>query len=94
LMRRHRHRLSAEQQARLGAYLGRYPALELIYRFKQRLCYLLLKKHRTRRQCQPLARRFLRAVSHLRQAGLPQLVQLGAGSALDQQRGQTVIPDW
>jgi len=34
------------------AYLGKYPALKLIYRCKQRLCYLLLKKHRTRRQCQ------------------------------------------
>jgi transposase len=48
-----------------------------IYRFKQRLCYLLLKKHRTRRQCVPLARRFLKAVPQLRRAGLPQLVQLG-----------------
>ena len=31
-----------------------------------------LEKHRTRRQCQPLACRY-----QLRQAGLPQLVQLG-----------------
>ena len=77
LMRRHRHKLQPEQQARLAAYLQSFPVLELIYRFKQRLCYLLLKKHRTRRQCQPLARRFLRAVAELRQAGLPQLVALG-----------------
>lgn len=77
LMRRHRHNLTGEQQTRLAAYLQRLPALELIYRFKQRLCYLLLKKHRTRRQCQPLAHRFLRAVYQLRQAGLPQLVALG-----------------
>jgi len=77
LMRRHRHNLKPEQQVRLAAYLARLPVLELIYRFKQRLCYLLLKKHRTRRQCEPLARRFLRAVYQLRQAGLPQLVQLG-----------------
>ncbi len=77
LMRRHRHKLNPEQQARLAAYLSRFPVLELIYRFKQRLCYLLLKKHRTRRQCEPLARRFLRAVYQLRQTGLPQLVQLG-----------------
>ena len=41
LMRRHRHNLTPEQQARLAAYLNAYPALELIYRFKQRLCYLL-----------------------------------------------------
>jgi len=77
LMRRHRHKLSAEQQARLAAYLATHPALELIYRFKQRLCYLLLKRHRTRKQCQQLVPRLLRAVCQLRQAGLAQLVQLG-----------------
>jgi len=77
LMRRHRHRLSAEQQLRLAAYLAEHPVLETIYRFKQRLCYLLLKKHRTRKQCQQLVPRFLRAVYQLRQAGLAQLVQLG-----------------
>ncbi|HLG97224.1 MAG TPA: transposase, partial [Bryobacteraceae bacterium] len=54
-----------------------HPVLETIYRFKQRLCYLLLKKHRTRKQCELLVPRFLRAVYQLRQAGLPQLVQLG-----------------
>ena len=77
LMRRHRHNLRPDQQLRLTAYLEKYPALELIYRFKQRLCYLLLKKHRTRRQCEVLIPRFLRAVHQLSQAGLAQLVQLG-----------------
>jgi transposase len=59
------------------AYLTERPALELIYRFKQRLCYLLLKKHRTRKQCEVLIPRLLRAIHQLRQAGLAQLVQLG-----------------
>lgn len=77
LMRRHRHNLRADQQLKLAAYLAEHPALELIYRFQQRLCYLLLKKHRTRRQCEILIPRFLRAVHQLRQAGLAQLVQLG-----------------
>lgn len=77
LMRRHRHNLRAEQQLRLAAYLETRPALDLIYRFKQRLCYLLLKKHRTRRQCQTLIPRLLRAIYQLRHAGLAQLVQLG-----------------
>jgi transposase len=77
LMRRHRHRLSPEQQLKLAAYLATHPALELIYRFKQRLCYLLLKKSRNRKQCEALLPRFLRAVHELRQAGLAQLVQLG-----------------
>jgi transposase len=77
LIRRHHHNLTPHQQVRLAAYLAAHPALELIYRFKQRLCYLLLKKHRTRKQCEKLAPRFLRAIYQLRQAGLPQLVQLG-----------------
>lgn len=77
LMRRHRHNLGEDQQLRLDKYLAQHPALETIYRFKQRLCWLLLKKHRTRKQCQQLIPRFLKAVYQLRQAGLPQLVQLG-----------------
>jgi transposase len=77
LMRRHRHNLKPEQKLRLWAYLAEHPALELIYRFKQRLCYLLLKKHKTRKQCQKLVPRFLRAVIELRQSGLAQLVTLG-----------------
>jgi transposase len=77
LLRRHRHKLSDDQQLRLQDYLGEHPVLETIYRFKPRLCYLLLKKHRTRKQCEQLVPRFLRAVYQLRQAGLAQLVQLG-----------------
>ena len=77
LMRRHRHNLRPEQQLNLERYLAGQPALQLIYRFKQRLCHLLLNKNRTRRQCAQLAPRFLRAVYQLRQARLPQLVQLG-----------------
>ncbi len=77
LMRRHRHKLTPEQQTRLAAYLAQHPALDLIYRFKQRLCCLLLKKHRTRKQCEQLVPRLLRAIYQLRQAGLAQLVQLG-----------------
>jgi transposase len=77
LMRRHRHNLKPEQQFRLLAYLAEHPALAVIYRFKQRLCYLLLKKHKTRQQCQKLIPRFLRAVVELRQSGLAQLIALG-----------------
>jgi transposase len=77
LMRRHRHNLRPEQRTRLTAYLAEHPALNVIYRFKQRLCYLLLKKHKTRRQCQKLIPRFLGAVAELRQSGLAQLVALG-----------------
>ena len=37
----------------------------------------MLKKHRTRKQCGPLATRLLKAIYQLRQAGLAQLIQLG-----------------
>jgi transposase len=77
LMRRHRHNLKPDQQVRLLAYLVERPALKLIYQFKQRLCYLLLKKHKTRRQCEKLVPRFLRAIGDLRQSGLAPLVVLG-----------------
>jgi transposase len=77
LMRRHRHNLKPEQEAKLETYWEQFPVLREIYRFKQRLCYLLLKKHRTRKQCVHLANRFGRALDELSQAGLTQLVQLG-----------------
>jgi transposase len=77
LMRRHRHHLQAAQAEKLTVYLAQHPALELIYRFKQKLCYLLLKKHRTRQQCLTVIPRLLRAIYQLRQAGWPQLVALG-----------------
>ena len=77
LMRRHRHNLKPEQKVRLEAYFDQFPALREIWRFKQRLCYLLLKKHRTRKQCLHLAKRFLKALHDLSQAGLAPLVQLG-----------------
>ena len=77
LMRRHRHNLSPAQAQRLAAYLATQPALELIYRFKQRLTYLLLKKHRTRAECAQLVPRLLTAIAQLRDCGLAPLVQLG-----------------
>ena len=66
-----------QQELRLLTYLAERPALDLIDRFKQRLCYLLLKKHKAKKQCQTLIPRFLRAVHELRQSGLAQLVTLG-----------------
>ena len=55
----------------------RYPVLAELYRFKQKLCYLLLKKHKTRKQCEKLIPRFLRAIQDLKTVGLAPLVQLG-----------------
>jgi transposase len=77
LMRRHRHNLKPEQQVKLESYFDQFPALREIYRFKQKLCYLLLKKHRTRKQCAELVHRFLKRLHELKDSGLAQLVQLG-----------------
>jgi transposase len=77
LMRRHRHNLKPEQKTRLEAYFKEFPVLREIYHFKQHLCYMLLKKHRTKKQCAHLVRRFLRALEQLNEVGLTQLVQLG-----------------
>jgi transposase len=77
LMRRHRRNLKPEQKIKLQAYLLAHPALDAIYRFKQHLCYLLLKKHRTRQQCASLIPKLLEAVEQLMHARLPHLVQLG-----------------
>jgi transposase len=77
LMRRHRHNLKPGQQVKLAAYLEAHPALRELYRFKQKLCYLLKKKHKTRKQCERLVPRFLRAIHELRNVGFAPLVQLG-----------------
>jgi transposase len=77
LMRRHRRHLKPQQKPKLQAYWAAQPAMEPIYRFKQHLCYLLLKKHRTRQQCAALIPQLLRAIDQLRDAVFPQLVALG-----------------
>jgi hypothetical protein len=59
--------IGPEQSIRLEGYLQNHPAMDRIYRFKQRLSYLLLKKHRTRKQCEQLIPRLRhsREVSYL-----------------------------
>jgi transposase len=77
LMRRHRHNLKQEQSVKLGIYLTEHPALHQIYRFKQKLCYLLLHKHCNQAKCKQLIPRLLRLVQELRDSGPAPLVQLG-----------------
>jgi transposase len=77
LMRRHRKNLKPDQQVRLQSYLRMHPVVATTYGFKQRLCHLLLKKHRTRKQCIPLARLLLRSIGYLRTCGLAQMITLG-----------------
>jgi len=78
LMRRHEWNLKSEEQAqRLSSYLAQHPALEQIYRFKQRLVNLLLQKHCTAQQCRKLAGQFLTAIRQLLDSKLAPLVALG-----------------
>jgi transposase len=78
LMRRHRENLrSAEQAGRLDQYLGRHPALERVYEFKQNLCRLLLKKNQTPQECRGHIRHLLQAVRELQDSRISPLVQLG-----------------
>jgi transposase len=54
--------------------LCRHLARALVYRFRQRLCHLTLKKHKTRQERRKRIPRFLRAIGSLRQSGLAQIV--------------------
>jgi hypothetical protein len=51
--------------------------MEVVYRFKQKLCYLLLEKGLNQNKCRELAPKLLRMIAELRQQGLQQLLQLG-----------------
>jgi len=77
LMRRHRSNLSEEQYAKLNTYFQEKQAMDAIYRFKQRLCSLLLYKCQNQKKCRQLAARFLRDVAKLRQGVFASMVALG-----------------
>jgi transposase len=77
LLRRHHSNLRPEQRPKLTQYFTQFPVLEPIYDFKQRLCQLLSRKHRTRQQCRGLLPQLLLALQQLRDSKLPSLVQLG-----------------
>jgi len=77
LMRRHQERLKAEQRLRLFHYFSRFPGLETIWEFKQRLCRLLLIKHRTKKQCKALIPLFLRRLHDLKASPFESMQILG-----------------
>ncbi len=78
LLRRHRRRLQPEQRTKLQQYFAQHPEVEAVWRFKEKLTAILGKKHRTRRQCRPLARRFLQAIEDLKTSKFPALETLAA----------------
>jgi transposase len=77
LLRRHRRNLKPEQRTKLDRYFSEKPAVRAVWRFKELLTSLLLKKHRTRKQCVRLAPHFLKAIGDLKNSGFAQLVTLG-----------------
>jgi transposase len=77
LLRRHRRNLKPEQRTRLDRYFTEKPAVAAVWRFKEGLTALLLKKHKTRQQCVRLAPRFLRAIQELKSSGFAPLATLG-----------------
>jgi transposase len=77
LMRRHEEKLRPEQRVKLFAYFIRFQALEAVWQFKQRLCRLLLTKHRTKKQCKALIPLFLRDVKALKDSPFEPLSTLG-----------------
>lgn len=77
LMRRHEEKLRPEQRVRLFAYFSRFPALRVIWQFKQELCRLLLTKHRTRKQCKQLIPIFLRYIQDLKASPFESMNTLG-----------------
>ncbi len=54
LIRRHEWNLNPEQRAKLAIYFTEIPGLEAVYRFKQDLMVLLLKKHQKRNEAKSL----------------------------------------
>jgi len=77
LMRRHEEKLDPKQKIRLEAYFRVFPALSSIWAFKQKLCRLLLIKHRTQKQCKRLVRIFLRYIQLLRESSFESMSTLG-----------------
>ncbi len=77
LMRRHEEKLKPDQRLKLLAYFQKYPALQVIWEFKQKLCRLLLIKHRTQKQCKRLIPLFLKYVQQLKDSPFENLSILG-----------------
>ena len=76
-MRRHEEKLTREQRLRLLAYFSGFPALQVIWEFKQKLTKLLLTKHRTKRQCMRLIPVFLKYLHHLKESPFESMHTLG-----------------
>jgi transposase len=77
LLRRHRRNLKPDQRRRVRDYFAHNPPIEAVWRVKETLSWILLRKHRTKRQCARLIPRFLRIVEQLRACPFAPLATLG-----------------
>ena len=77
LMRRHEEKLKPEQRLRLFHYFSQFPALRVIWEFKQKLVRLLLIKQRTRRNVKPLILEFLYSIRALKDSPFESMSTLG-----------------
>lgn len=77
LMRRHEANLEADQRLNLQNYFSRFPALTVIWEFKQKLCRLLLVKHINHRKAKNLVPIFLCLTQQLLESPFEPLQTLG-----------------
>ena len=73
LIRRHEENLKPEQRDRLYKYFEKYPELQAVYEFKQKLNKLLLKKNRTKKQCKKMIRKYLKYLQEMKGTMLEKL---------------------
>ena len=77
ILRTNPENLSSKQILKRDQYFKQQPAIHNIYLFKQRLHRLLMKKHRTAKQCSRLIPSFLAMIKQLKQTAFTQLNKLG-----------------
>ena len=66
ILRTNPENLTPKKIEKRNAYFTKQPAVEAVYRFKQRLHQLLMYKHRTAKQCRRLIPIFLRRIAQLK----------------------------
>ena len=77
LMRRHEENMRPDQRIRLKQYFDEHPAIGSIYKFKQELCRMLLRKTCNPKTCRRMIPRLLDLIAQLKDSGFNNLVTLG-----------------
>jgi len=76
VLRKHPDKLDDRQRQRRDELFERHPAFEPIYHQMHSLCDLLRHKHRSKRECRPLAEQLIYCIEQLRQSGFAPLATL------------------